>query len=300
MKHLGFKTLFLATALSFILFACTETTTPTDNTKPKPNAPKNLVASSIDSSSIKLKWTASDSTASTLFSGYTIEITPGSWQPVNITGNQTTAVITGLTEGTVYTFNIFAKYSNGEESVGSASVSWSPATRFDTTSSGSPIQVYETDSDFPSGLDLYDPLSRTPKAWKTDNGKEWNLGLDTRTSGKVIVASPKMINYNYGTQPGVTEISDNYFEANSLDDVFDSQALSAGNFAERSIDLEALGNIPGVVFILRTKEPGNTEYTYAKVLIKKTDGSWLQGPTGNRYIVCVVSYQKTPGVPYAF
>ena len=301
MKHIGLKTLLMAVLLAFVLVACNETTTPTVN---KPNAPSNMRATSKSATEIIVKWDLSSSESETNFTGYTLEITPGTFQPVSIQKGVTSYTVFGLTEGTVYSFKLFA-VMGGVESATAASVDWSPASRFNLTVNGAPIRVYETSSDFGSGLDLSDQNdpSKAPKVWTVANGSEWNLALDTRNSGEVIVASPNLVDYNWGTQPGVTEISSNYWEnAASLDDVFDSEALSSGLFTEKSIDLEALSaSTNSIVLVLRTKEGTNTEYTYAKVFIKKTGGSWLQGTTPKlRYIECVVSYQNTPGVPYAF
>lgn len=286
--------------MSFVLVSCNETTTPNNNTKPKPNAPTNLRATSKAADKIILKWNLSTSESDSKFTGYILEIAPGTFLPQKLQKGIDTYMVTGLTEGTVYTFKVYSVMDSVESDT-AASVDWSPATRFDTTSSGNPIRVYETASDFGSGLDLYDEVDHGPKTYTVANGAKWNLALDTRTSGQIIVASPNQVDYNYGTQPGVTEISNKAWEnASSLDDVFDSDALNTGTFLERSYDLEKdfTTNI-GVVLVLRTKEGTNLEYTYAKVLIKKVNGSWLQGPLGNRYIECVVSYQKTPGVPFA-
>lgn len=299
MKHLGLKTLLLAVLLSFVFVACNETTTPTAN---KPEAPTNIRATSKSSTAIIIKWDLSTSESDAKFTGYTLEITPGPFQPISIQKGVTTYTqSTGLTEGTVYTFKLYA-VMDGVESATAATINWSPATRFDLNVNSNPIYIFESASSFGSGLDLNDLVGNAPKTLTVASGAQWNLALDTRTSGETVVASPTMVDYNYGTQPGVTEISSDGYPTDDLDNVFDSQALNAdpSKFAERSIDLEAMNQTTGIVLILRTKEGTNTEFTYAKVLIKKTGGSWLQGTAPNRYIECVVSYQHTPGVPYAF
>jgi hypothetical protein len=79
--------------------------------------------------------------------------------------------------------------------------------------------------------------------------------------------------------------------------VFDSQALDAKNFAERSIDLTQLAS--STVLVVRYKYPGENEYHYAKILIKYVNGSFLQGTSPNRYVEFEISYQKVAGVPYA-
>jgi len=244
-----------------------------------------------------LKFDASTSENDGGFSGYTLDIAPGVFATKTLTKAQTVYDVTGLTEGTVYTFTIKSK-NGDQESVG-ATITWSPATRFINNVNGDIIKVYEYASSFGSGLDFYDASGNAPKVYTVANGAYWNIGLDTRTSGSIILSSPDLLNYNFGTQPGVTEISQSYFDTNDLNTVFDSQALDAGPFAERSIDLSTLDVTTGVVFICRVKEGSNTTWTYAKLLIKKTGGSFLQGAAPNRYLECEVSYQKVAGVPYA-
>jgi hypothetical protein len=298
-----FQTLFILAAVLVLLIAsCNQTTTPT---VVRPNAPDSLRATSLDSTTVRIKWVLSTSESDLGFTGYTLVITGGGpIAPISISKGTNTYTETGLSAGTIYTFSLYANMDT-VESATAATVQWSPAMRFDINVNGDVIKVYETASSFGSGLDLYDPTSTpsAPRVWTVANGDQWNLALDTRTTGQTIVASPTLVNYNYGTQPTVTEISaDGFLDVTSLDNVFDSQALSAGNFAERSFVLEDLGiaSNTGVVLILRTKEGSNTLYTYAKLLIKKTGDTWLQGTAPNRYIECVVSYQRTPGVPYAY
>ena len=291
--------LVLLATLSLIIAACNETTTPS---VVKPDAPTSLMATSIDSATVRLKWTLSTSESTTGFTGYTLYIGPGPFQPISIQKGTNTYDVKGLNEGTIYSFTLYANIDT-VQSANAASIQWSPASRFVTNVNDATIKLYETASNFGSGLELYDESGGAPKTLTVASGSNWNLALDTRTDGKTIVASPTLINYNYGSQPPITQISSDYFDnLTSLDDVFDSQALDAGNFDVRAITLEDLGITAntGVVFILRTKVGSNSDYTYAKVLIKNVNGSWLQGTSPDRYIECVVSYQKTPGVPYAY
>ncbi|MFN3270901.1 MAG: hypothetical protein ACK42G_09955, partial [Candidatus Kapaibacteriota bacterium] len=98
----------------------------------------------------------------------------------------------------------------------------------------------------------------------------------------------------------ITEISEDIFLTNTLDNVFDSQALNARNFSTNYyIDLADPDYKNGIVIIVRTKAPGATDWNYAKVLIKPGPNGLLQGTPDNRYIECEISYQKKTGVPYA-
>jgi len=122
-----------------------------------------------------------------------------------------------------------------------------------------------------------------------------DLGLYTRDN-KLIIASPTLLKQYYQSLPDnlrATEIAaEVYTNVNSLNDVFDSEALNAKTFAEREIDLtQYSGNI---VLVVRT-----ADNHYAKVLVKYVNGSFLQGSEPNRYVECEVSYQKAAGVPYA-
>ncbi|MFA6571665.1 MAG: fibronectin type III domain-containing protein [Bacteroidota bacterium] len=297
-----FRILIVLFAFAGILIsACNETTNPTDN--PKPQAVSNVRASTLNATEIKIRWDASPSKADALFEGYEVRISPGTFNPISVNKSQTELTISNLTEGTVYTFKVLAKFTNGEYST-ELPVTWSPATRFINNNNNAPIYVYEYASLLGSGLDFFSEADGTPKILTVANSQYWNFALDTRVAGTIEIGSPNAVGYNWsGGNPPVTEISsDRIWDSPSLDSVFDSQALSAASFQERTVWLDdpAL-NIQsgGVVIVMRTKEGNSAEWTYVKIWIKKTANGWLQGSSPNRYIECVLSYQKVPGVPYA-
>jgi len=293
----------LLSMMALVLVSCEEDETVNPDPE-KPEAVTNVQATSIDDQTIKIKWDLSASESNTLFDQYMIEVTPGAFAPMYADKGTDMYTITGLTEGEIYTITVKALFTNDEESTG-ASVMWSPATRFSNTGTGSEISLYEATSDFGSGLDFYYadpdfPEDSGPMLRKTSKGDMWDLGLYTN-EGELIIASPKLINYS--TLPPledrkVVHIGDMIIEAESLNDVFDSEALNvSNNFEERSIDLTQYNS--SIVLICRVVEPGNIEFTYAKVFIEYKDGSFLQGNSPDRYVKCTVSYQMTPGVPYA-
>lgn len=292
------KSLFVLLALVGLFTACDDTTDAI--TPEKPAAPTNLKATSKDTSSIIISWTASTSESDTTFKDYVLEIAPGTFQPVTIAKGTTTYTITGLTEGEVYTFTLHARNSNGDESTTGAVVSWSPASRF-TESNGFSIKMYETaDNDHGSGIDFYDEASQQPLNVKTSQGSLWNFGLYT-TDGTVTVGSPSELGYTFtGGTPVEVEISESYFEATSLNDAFMKDDLSTLKYNVAAIDLTALEATNNVIFIVRFKEGTNTEYTYAKIMLVKSGSNFLQGASPSRYIECEISYQSKPGVPYAF
>jgi hypothetical protein len=289
----------LAVALIFTaLFfnACDNTSTnPIDNNQPTPNAPTNLQASSKDGS-VMLKWTASTSESNSLFAGYVLKITGGTpMAPIALTSAQNPYEVKGLENGVEYTFSLQAKYTNDSLST-PVTIKWSPATRFTLNENDAPIRIYETASSFGSGLVIFNPSTEAPKTAKVADGANWTLGLYTK-NGDLKIGSPKLLDYSYGSTPGTVEIADVISGVNSIEDVYDSQALNAKNFSEKVIDLKQYSS--NIVLILRHHQTGKTDWNYAKVLVKYTGGAFLQGTADNRYVELIISYQKVTGMPYA-
>jgi hypothetical protein len=294
---------FASFFLALLLFVSCEESTTTEPT-PTVTGPDSMKATSIDSATVRLRWKLSPDESKTYFKDYVLYISPGAFSPKIISKGTNTIDIKGLTDGTIYTFELRARNTEDKESIGSAKIQWSPAFRFTTNINDEPIRVYETASSFGSGLQLYDPTNGKPKTLKVASGEFWNLGLYTK-SGEVSLYSANYIAnnnlYNFPKAPTwTTEISEDVFLTNTLDNVFDSQALSARKFSTNYyIDLTEPSFQNGIVIIVRTKAPNATDWNYAKVLIKPGANGLLQGTPDNRYIECVISYQKKAGVPYA-
>lgn len=299
------KTLFFLVSFAFAMSffnACEET--PTTDTTPIPAGPDSLKATSIDSTTVRLLWKLSPDDGKDYFKGYVLYITPGAFQPKVISKGTQIFEVTGLSDGTIYTFELKAINTDDEESTTSTKIEWSPAFRFVTNINNEPIRVYETASQFGSGLQLYEPTAGKPKTLKVASSEFWNLGLYTKGTEQSVYSATYISDnklYNFPVPPSsITEISEDIFLTNNLDNVFDSQALSAHNFSTNYfIDLTDPDYRNGVVLIVRTKLPNQTDWNYAKVLIKPGINGILQGTPDNRYIECVVSYQKKTGVPYA-
>lgn len=289
--------------LSVMLFsACEETTTTTDN--PLVTGPDSMKATSLNETTVRLRWKISADESKTYFKDYVLYVTPGAFQPKVINKGTNTIDITGLTDGTIYTFELKARNVDDKESVTSAKIQWSPAFRFTTNVNDEPIRIYETASQLGSGLQIYEPNSGKPKTLKVASGEFWNLGLYTKNNDVSIYTATYIYTqslYNFPTAPSyITEISEDIFITNTLDNVFDSQALSAKNFStDYYLDLTDPDFQNGVVFIVRTKQSGQTDWNYAKVLVKPGTSGLLQGSADNRYVELIVSYQKKAGIPYA-
>lgn len=301
------KFFFLAAfAATFGLFfsSCTENTTnPDPDPQPKPSPVSNLKALSVSATEIRVTFNASPSETNSLFKDYEVALSPGAFAPQFVPKGTNMITISNLQEGTVYTVSIAARYTN--DSVSSpVSIQWSPATRFTENAAEFPIKIYETASEFGSGLQMYYPTDNAPRVRKVANGGDWDLGIDTR-NGKFIFGSASKIDYNYTGTPQKVQIFESYFEADSLNGLYDSEAMNAGardgKYTEKTFDLTSVSVNKNLVFYVRKYEPGQTRYNYAKVMIRKNPSAagYLFDAAPNRYIEVHISYQKKVDVPYA-
>jgi hypothetical protein len=296
----SFKIYLLALASVIVLIACNETTTPTDNAKPV--APTALKANSTNATTVDLIFTASTSESDALFDRYILTVTDGVTEVLKDTllKGQNMVSISGLDEGTIYDFSVKAKFTNGEFS-SVATIKWSPATRFIKNNNDSEIFVYESASDFGSGLQLFYATDKAPRIRKVSAGADWDLGLYT-TGGKLLFGSASKLGYTslVGT-PGVTEIS-KVIEADALGNVYDSEAMNAASntWSEKAIDLSTY-TTANKSLVLYVREKNGATYNYAKVQIVKVNTSFLStvGGPNNRYIKLFISYQTKADVPFA-
>jgi len=288
--------LILITALSAFLFVACDETTATEDPVPKPIS--NLMATSIDSATVALKFDASPSEIEALFKEYVVEITPGTFSPIIIPKGTTIANITGLPEIKEYTFSIKAVFSNGKASV-PVSVKWAPAHRYNFS-----IRVYEYASSRGSGLVFQDDDGQ-PRTLTAASNVKWDICLDTRNNIYQI-GSPKASdytddkgNYNNNNQPArnldIYKVVEN---VDKLSDVFDSQGIDKNpNPLQKMIDFTT--KTKGFVLFVKSYPPGNPAGNFAKVFVTAKNGVILQGTAPDRYVELEVSYQKTPGLPYA-
>ncbi|MFH1050165.1 MAG: fibronectin type III domain-containing protein [bacterium] len=272
-------------------------------TVPSVNPATAVMATSKDDNSVSLKWTASTDESNTDFAGYWLYVYPNNGTPgsyFEIPKGTTTYLATGLTEGTIYNFDIHAVKNYGGNFLLSpkATVKWSPASRFIYNINDAEIRIYETAStDFGSGLQLCEGTELKPKTLKLASAADWDLGIYT-TGNSIWFGTPSKMksrysNFNATAKP--CQIAGTHYFYNSLDELFDSQALDGQTYSEMEIDLSTLTDNKNVIFIVRTNSP---TWNYAKIMLFYNDG-YLQGDSPNRYIKAHVSYQKTAGVPYA-
>jgi hypothetical protein len=305
MKNKNLLSILLIALFAIIVVSCSDdTVTGPEEDNRTPGKPDSAMATTTNDSTIRIKWKPSIDENDSAFVGYIVKMTGDNGVNAldTVPKNFNPLQVTGLDAGVIYTFEISALFKNGKSSP-TTTISWSPAYRFTATADGvSSIKLYETASQLGSGIDAYDEDSKAPKTLTVANGEYWTLGLDTR-NGALIVASPTKIDYNYPSTPGYTEISQDYWDTPLLNDIYDSQALNydQDKFSELAIPLDQMTDIKNnLVIIIRTQEPGETDFHYAKVMIKKNpNGGWLFGNAPNRYLEVEISYQTEANVPYA-
>lgn len=286
-------------AVMFAFNACEEdTVAPVEDT---PTAPIGLEATSINDSTVHIKWEDDGDIDLTQLKDYTVTYYPSSDEtmstevPASKSGEA--FEISGLAKDKEYTFEVVTNYDNGNSSTASK-IKWAPAMRFEKVA-GNTIKLYASDvTDQGSGLALYeeDALGDFFPTVKTVlNIADWNVGLDTK-GGEIKFGSASQLSYaNASTATESAEVSD-AVPAESLNDVFDSQALDNLNYSQ---DFHTLTNATSSVVVYVKHTNANSEVHYAKVFLKNVNGSFLQGAVGSQYVEVEISYQVNAGFPYA-
>jgi len=306
----GWFAMFSITLLIvFVFTACSDDEEdpyiPPPIVNPTPLAVGSMKAGAVSETSIRIQWEHSPSRDSSWFEEYHVEVIPPpplvSWfDTVSKSSNAVT--FTGLSNATVYIFKVTAVSDSGKVSP-AKEIEWAASKHFNTTS-GNPIRVYGAASSFGSGLRLFNGTE--PEVFNVAQGANWHLGLlarnDTLWFGSASVIGPK---FNSWTNPTLTPvyIGDVYYDESTLGLTGDNyyQALNTMTFTAKHIDLKEssiAAKSQGLVFFVRVGSNHATA-NYAKVIVRKSGGAYLQGTSPNQYIEVVVSYQTAAGVPYA-
>lgn len=294
---------------STVFFASCEENSLIDPPSGTPMAPTNIMVSTRSANSIAVKWSrpAADTVTVT---GFDVIATPSGGTPITATSNlgtDTMLIVSGLTEGTVYTFTVRAK-AGSNMSPASSGVMWAPAKR--TTSSG---KIYVSASSLGSGLNLASGANLT-----IANGGQWDICLDDK-DGNILVGSPGVSGYvnssfqfPNGQDAKIVRIGTKVYTANSLNEIWENTSFGTAQgdnnpqYAENLINLSSSQYSPangGVGFIAAvfTGPNNTTPVNFAKVLIKTNTAktSFVQGSGNDRYVEVEVSYQSSQNTPYA-
>ena len=100
--------------------------TPVTTSFIAPSAPTNVTASAGNALAI-VTWTASTNNGGSAITSYSVTSSPGNFQATTTNGSTTTVTVSGLTNGTSYTFTVVATNAAGPSAASSASTSIIPS-----------------------------------------------------------------------------------------------------------------------------------------------------------------------------
>jgi hypothetical protein len=262
----------------------------------------NFRAYSLDSSRVGLMWTASVDEARSELLNYRISVRDTSGNPLQqltAVKGQTSAIVAGLTEGTIYVFVIRPNVTTGTAQNDSATVRWSPAKRFDFEggTSSAPIQVFETaDPNRPSGLDVYSSTVNGPVT-RSLTSAPGNALIDffvaTLSSSQDLEIRSASLSSSI-PQGRVTTFDQTFTSANSLNENGRTTPPDQTAYTSLVLTIPAGGVASGRIYWGKTQE-GNV----FRMLIVNNGGVLVSGPAGQRFLTFVISYQSRAGVPYA-
>jgi len=306
-----FAMLTVALLTVFVFTACEDNPVvkppPTDPDTIKVLPVGTISAGQTDDDAITFQWTASPSSDSSWFRGYQIILTN---QQGNVGYDSThgkdilSIKLGGLDVATTYTFKVVAigtnPGDNQEVKSTAKEIKWGLATHFIKNDNNAPIKVYvKESSSYGSGLNLYS-VYEAPSTWKVASGANWNLALGSKSELIFGTASSvaSKVSYNLTGTPADAEITDPIdWDTDNLADLKLSQDLSTFTYSKKYIDLNssvATSKLKGLVFFAKLNNH------YAKIIVVKKDGKYLQDETSSDpYVQVLVSYQKRAGVPYA-
>lgn len=304
------KIIFLAfLAMSIFLTSCED-----DTEDPVlPGAPTNLQATSIDSTTIAIKWELSADHGTEGFVGYVLNVideTGASFvtdREILDYAFDDVENIDGLTHGKKYTISVASVNNDGTSDA--ISIEWSPAYRLNETLNNVTVRVYGAQSQNGSGLKVYtdwDGLDgHGPEVLSVARKAEWNLAFDD-TGGKIRFGSANEVSIGQSSDNPLypAKLSNRYYNSTDLNSVFDSKALNKdATFNEDIITLtdEKYASLDGLVLVFAVPTDQENIYNYGKILIKKdtSDDNYVFNEGNDQYIECVISYQRKEDVPYA-
>lgn len=303
MKILKINSLLAMLLFSFFMFtACEDSTDPDDPQEgtPLPAAITNLQGAGISDTEIKVTWTASADANETWFKDYVVTVVKdGTTDTVSQTNVTTTSyTFNGAVKGTVYAISIIGR--NTSDSINPNNIKtfkWATAVPFTKDDTQSEIKIYGPNSQYGSGLELYNLQNEAPAIWKVANITKWNLAFSKEGTK---IGSAKASGYanasTVATDALITSLEN--WDGNTLSDgPYQTTSFESKTFSTQLIDLAsnptATAATKGVCFYAKV---GNN---YAKIVVVKNGNSFVWGSGNDVYFKLLVSYQTASGVPYA-
>ncbi|MDQ1701138.1 MAG: large repetitive protein, partial [Frankiaceae bacterium] len=154
-----------------------------------PGAPANVVASAGDAQA-SVSWSAPASTGGSAITGYTVTAAPGG--ATATTSGAQNAVVTGLVNGTSYTFTVTATNAVGTGPASAASNAVTPSTA--QSAPGAPTSVVATAGDAQASVSWSAPSSNGGSAVTGYTVTATPGGASATTTGATTVVVPGLVN----------------------------------------------------------------------------------------------------------
>jgi len=257
----------------------------------------NLRAFSIDSASVGLAWFPAEPFGTSYAADQFVEVVVGASiiDSVSLPLSATNAVIQNLTEGTVYSFNVYLRASEDSPypSSSPATISWSPARRFSTAAgTGQPLRLYEFDSALARGITFFSDSLLGPAIHSLGSADRilidayFNSAIPQLRSGSTLNPGPVGRTTQFSTMVPI--------QASTLDHPH-YFVPGTGSYSESEFNIDVGTVTSGVIIFARTQD----DHYMRILLLRGPNGRLIQGTAPNRYIELQLSYQIVTGIPYA-
>jgi hypothetical protein len=180
-------------------------------------------------------------------------------------------------------------WTNKDTVSAARTIRWAPARRYTTFANGNTVRMYETASALPSAIDFI--ATGVELASIASAGAAADFAIAT-IADSVYFGTPRTL-YS-GIVGGSATLVDNtgfYQGVDSLNQIYESAANPA-NFIQRNYGVRN-AQARGLLIYYRLAS-GN----FAKMLIKSTGNSLLQGTAPNRFVEAEISFQPTANLGY--
>lgn len=262
-------------------------------------APTNLRAYSASATSVGLRWDLSSTESDPAFNNYLIRVkSPGGAivGSLSVSKGNPQGLVTGLTEGIIYTFVVRSTNTSANESADSVSVRWSPARRYTVDSlNGPPIQVYEFNSTSgASGLQF-----NSSSAYART--RSLSISNPDRVLCDIYLATSPTLSVRNVATPPLSYPRNTFFSSVSRDaSLLDDPQLAppdSTTYLLNAVDIPLTAGAQSKVFYGYSA----TDNKYVRILVQRNPATNLlyYGSGSDRYVIIQLSYQNAAGNPFS-
>ena len=291
----------VAVVCALLIVACSDNSSNPAATKNPLAGVTSLTAYSASATSLGLNWTASANASLSDYASIQVNVKTGSNLDSTYTlgPSAVSAIISNLTEGTTYTFEVIGVASSSSTAYSNSNpttIQWAPARRL-TSEQSAPVDVGEIASpNLGSGLQFYGATSGGPRVLSigANAGYQQTIDvlLDTTSAGAVIMESAYLNPLLLSGVARDTKFSSTIRDADTLDDAQSAPPAST-TYTSSSVTIPTSAT-GGKIFYAVTSDTH-----YVRIFLKPNGSSFFFGSKPNRRIRVELSYQGVAGVLFA-